>query len=103
MDSTHRNDGSLFQIKRNDQNTIYQDDDSDFENNLENIIDFIFYDLKRFNLNIPKDILSIIIDDVLYDGRNFHNIRFQMHNYVSYCLEYNKEILNSLNNVILRQ
>ena len=53
MDSTHRNDGSLFQIKRNDQNTIYQDDDSDFENNLENIIDFIFYDLKRFNLNIP--------------------------------------------------
>lgn len=79
------------------------DEESDFENNLDNVIDYIFYDLKRFNINVPKDLLSIIIDDVLFKGRNFHNIRYQMHNYVSYCLENNLELLNGLNNIVLRQ
>ena len=79
------------------------DGESDFENNLDNIIDYIFYDLKRFNINVPKDLLSIIIDDVLFEGRNFHNIRYQMHNYVTYCLENNLDLLNGLNNIVLRQ
>jgi len=78
------------------------DNDSD-EDNIEITIDHIFIYLKKLNINISKDILSIIIDDVLYDGQNFHEIRFNMHECVTFCLENDTSLLNGLNNIILRQ
>lgn len=79
------------------------DGDSDIEDSIENIIDNIYIYLKKLNVNISKDILSIIIDDVLYDGQNFHQIRFNMHECVTFCLENDVSLLDGLNNVILRQ
>lgn len=73
------------------------------EENIEITIDHIFIYLKKLNINISKDILSIIIDDVLYDGQNFHEIRFNMHECVTFCLEHDISLLDGLNNIILRQ
>jgi len=80
------------------------DDESDFESYLDNNIDYIYNDLiKRFNINIPKSFLSIIIDDVLYEGRNFHSLRYKMHNCVTFCLDTDVKLLDYLNNIILKQ
>lgn len=77
--------------------------ESDSEDSIENIIDNIHIYLKKININISKDILSIIIDDVLYDGQNFNHIRFNMHECVTFCLENDVSLLDGLNNIILRQ
>ena len=74
------------------------DESSDEELQIESIVEFI---ATKYKININD--LKIIIDDVLFDSQNFTDLRFEMHECVTYVLDFNIKLLSNLSNIVLRQ
>lgn len=74
------------------------DDSTDEEYTINSKVDNI---CKVYNLNVND--LKIIIDDVLYNGQNFKDLRYEMHECITFILDNNIKLLDFVSNIVMKQ